>query len=101
MDLLKEEGLHLEAFTTVLAKVESVMNNRPLTVVGAEIDAELPLTPMHFLCPGVYVSSSDEILPPPTPSADALRHSWHHMRSLVEGFWRRWLRDYVSALQAR
>ena len=100
-DLLKDEGLHVEAFTTVLAKAEAVMNSRPLTPVGAEMESDLPLTPMHFLCPGVYVSSAEEILPPCTPSVDALRHSWHHVRTLIEGFWRRWLRDYISALQAR
>ena len=35
------------------------------------------------------------------PDAVALRYTWRQSRALVDGFWKRWSRDYVAALQAR
>ena len=40
-------------------------------------------------------------MPPTPPDAACLRYSWRQSRALVDSFWRRWTRDYVSALQAR
>ena len=77
------------------------MNNRPLTRVGADVRDCEALTPMHFLAPGVFLHSSDELLPPCPPDENTLRYSWKRSWSLIEGFWKRWSRDYVSALQAR
>ena len=99
--MLAKEGVHIEVFTTVLVKAESIMNHRPLTRVGADVRDCEPLTPMHFLAPGVFLHSSDELLPPCPPDANTLRYSWKRSWSLIEGFWKRWSRDYVSALQAR
>ena len=100
-DLMGEEDLHIEVFSTVLAKAEAVLNSRPLTYVSGASDGEHPLTPLHFLCPGVFVASDDEILPPSPPDAFTLTYSWKRVQQLIDAFWRRWLRDYVSALQAR
>ena len=86
---------------TVLAQVEFVMNSRPITHVGGDPDGESILTPMHFLCPGVFAASGVEILPPSPPDVNALRYTWRQSRALVDSFWKRWSRDYVAALQAR
>ena len=85
----------------MLAQAEFVMNSRPITHVSTEPDDELALTPMHFLCPGIFAHSGDQILPPTPPGGAGLRYTWRQSRALVDGFWRRWSRDYVSALQAR
>ena len=77
------------------------MNSRPITHVSGDLEGESVLTPMHFLCPGVYAASGAEILPPSPPDANELRYTWRQSRALVDGFWRRWSRDYVAALQAR
>ena len=99
--VFQEDGFHIEVFSTVLVKAESIINSRPLTRVGDGVDSDRPLTPMHFLCPGVYLHSGDELLPPSPPDESVLRYSWKQSRALVDGFWKRWSRDYVSALQAR
>ena len=99
--VLQQDDIHIETLATVLAQTEYVMNSRPITRVGADPGGETALTPMHFLCPGAFACSSDEILPPSPPDAAPLRYTWRQSRSLVDGFWRRWSRDYVSALQAR
>ena len=77
------------------------MNSRPITYVSGDPGCERALTPMDFLCPGVVSHSFDDILPLSPPDAEVLRYSWRQSRSLVDGFWRRWSRDYVAALQAR
>ena len=77
------------------------MNSRPITHVGSDPEGESILTPMHFLCPGVFAVSGAEILPPSPPDENALRYTWRQSRALVDGFWKRWSRDYVAALQAR
>ena len=99
--VLQEENLGIETLTTALAKVEFVINSRPLTHVGVDAKDEAVLSPMDFLCPGVHAHSRDEILPPAPPGVEALKYTWRQSRSLVDSFWRRWSRDYVSALQAR
>ena len=85
----------------MLAQVEYVMNSRPITYVDADPASDGVLTPMDFLCPGVRAAAGDEILPPSPPDANNLRYTWHQSRALVDGFWKRWTRDYVAALQVR
>ena len=74
---------------------------RPLTHMSDAADGEHPLTPTHFLCPGVFCVSGDEILPPTPPDGVSLNYTWKQSRALIDGFWKRWSRDYVAALQAR
>ena len=77
------------------------MNLRPITYVDADPAGDGVLTPMDFLCPVVCAAAGDEILPPSPPDANDLRYTWRQLRALVDGFWKRWSRDYVAALQAR
>ena len=99
--VLREDNLSIETLATAIAQAEYVMNSRPVTRVSANPGDESALTPMHFLCPGIFAHSGDDVLPPTPPDAACLRYSWRQSRALVDSFWRRWSRDYVSALQAR
>ena len=99
--LLQQDNIHVESLGTVLAQTEYVMNSRPITYVGEDAGGEAILSPMDFLCPGVRAAAGDEILPPSPPDENALRYTWRQSRALVDGFWKRWSRDYVAALQAR
>ena len=99
--VLQEDNLSIETLATAVAQAEYVMNSRPVTRVSADSGDEGALSPMHFLCPGIFAHSGDDVLPPTPPDAACLRYSWRQSRALVDSFWRRWSRDYVSALQAR
>ena len=99
--VLQEENLSIETLATAIAQAEHVMNSRPITRVSAVVGEEGALTPMNFLCPGVFAHSRDDVLPPTPPEAVCLRYTWRQSRALADSFWRRWTRDYVSALQAR
>ena len=98
--VLQQDNLHIENFATVLAQAELAMNSRPITYVSDEPGIHA-LRPLDFLCPGIYASSGCDIVPPSPPDAEALKYTWRQSRSLVDAFWRRWRRDYISALQAR
>ena len=98
--VLNQDNLHIETFATVLAQTELAMNSRPITYVGDEPGIQA-LRPIDFLCPGVYASSGCDLVPPSPPDAEALRYTWRQSRAIADAFWRRWKRDYVSALQAR
>ena len=99
--VLQKDNLSIETLATVLAQAEFVMNSRPITYVSEEPGGENILTPMNFLCPGIFAASGAEILPPAPPDANVLWYTWHQSRALVDSFWKRWSRDYVAALQAR
>ena len=98
--VLQQDNLHIETFATVLAQAELAMNSRPITYVSDEPGVHA-LRPIDFLCPGIYASTGCDIVPPTPPDVDALRYTWKHSCALADAFWRRWRRDYVSALQAR
>ena len=98
--VLQQDNLHIETFATVLAQAEMAMNSRPITYVGDEPGVHA-LRPIDFLCPGVYASSGYDLVPPSPPDAETLRYTWRHSRALADSFWKRWRRDYISALQAR
>ena len=99
--VVQQDDLHIEGLATALAQAEFVINSRPLTHVGADPRDMNVICPMDFLCPGVFAHSDDDILPPSPPNETSLRYTWRQSRALVDGFWKRWSRDYVSALQAR
>ena len=62
----------------------------------------MALTPNSFLHPGVAATESSQILPPSSELPPRiLLQSWRHVRNLVDGFWRRWRREYVTSLQQR
>ena len=63
--LMMQQSLHDEGLTTLMCKVESIVNGRPLTVVSADQRDPEPLTPNHLLLirptaelpPGVFDQS--------------------------------------------
>ena len=82
---------------TLLAEIESIVNNRPITAVSDNPADFTALTPNHFLLqratqlpPEVFVSESK-----------FSRRRWTKVQFLVDHFWKRWIRKYVPALQRR
>ncbi|XP_011858860.1 PREDICTED: uncharacterized protein LOC105556384 [Vollenhovia emeryi] len=81
--------LTFEELTTVLCRIESCLNSRPLGSVSDNFDDYNALTPGHFLIGG-------PILAAPQPSV--LDHNetrlsrWQH---ITEKFWKSWSNDYL------
>ena len=88
--------LTFEAFSTVLAQVESCLNSRPLICLLLDDDGLGALTPGHFL-----IGRPLEALPDPSFSyrSLALLRRWHLCQALVRHFWQRWSSEYITSLK--
>ncbi|XP_068757491.1 uncharacterized protein [Montipora capricornis] len=96
--LLKEQPLNDEGLLTLFAEVESIINGRPITKVSDDPKDSDALTPNHLLLlrsgtslpPGLFVKGDNYS-----------RRRWRQVQYLADVFWRRWLREYLPALQER
>ena len=82
---------------TFLAKIESIVNNHPITAVSDDPADFAALTPNHLLLqgatqlpPGVFVSEDK-----------FSRRRWRKVQFLVDHYWNSWIREYLLALQRR
>ena len=86
-----------EALSTLMCMAESMVNNRPITIVSSDPNDLEPLTPNHLLLlrkvntlPGIF--SEDD---------NYVRQKWRQVQYLADLFWRRWTREYLPSLQPR
>ena len=93
--------MDVEIFNTTLIEVECILNSRPLTYASSDIRDLSVLRPADFLYPGVVTHTSSDVLPFGPVGGDVLRSRWAKVRELVDMFWERWVKEYVSTLQRR
>ncbi len=96
--LLKEQTVNDDCLLTIMCEVESIINGRPLTTVSDDVNDVEPLTPNHLL-----LLKSQPNMPPGIFSKDDMytRKRWKQVQYLVDLFWTRWTREYLSLLQER
>ena len=84
--------------STLLCIVEAVINGRPLTAVSDDPNDLEALTPNHLL-----LLRTGVVLPPGAFDKSDLysRRRWRQVQYLANVFWRRWLKEYLPALQSR
>ncbi|XP_046745661.1 uncharacterized protein LOC124410954 [Diprion similis] len=88
-----EEVLH-----TILIEVEHMINSRPLTHVSVDPRDEEALTPNHFL---IGCSSGHLRMPKYDKVVENPRKTFEIAQNLANGFWKRWLREYIPTLLPR
>ena len=96
--LLGEQLLSDESLVTLMAEVERILNNRPLTPVSSDprdLEALSPsqlllLKPNRCLPLGVFEKENNYS-----------RRRWRQIQYLANIFWRRWVREYLPLLQTR
>lgn len=94
-------GIHLftyEEFTTVLTRIEAVLNSRPLTPASTDPKDLECLTPGHFLIGQPLLA----VPPRSTPDEKCNnRDRWKLLDQCHQAFWRRWSSEYLTTLQER
>ena len=87
-----------EELLTAITGAEGLLNSRPLTYQSSDPKDEPVLTPNHFLhgqCGGQLAPETvDDLEIHP-------RRRWLHIRQLIKGFWKRWIRELLPMLNTR
>ena len=94
----RDQRLSDEQMATAVCEAERVVNDRPLTYVGDDPSDPEVLTPAKLL-----LLRSNTCLPMGEFVADdhyATRW-WRRAQHVANCFWKRWMREYVQALQER
>lgn len=93
-----KNALTYEELATVFARIEGILNSRPLCPLSSDPTETDYLSPGHFLigCP---------ILSIPEPSVLDLRENtlsrWQMVQRMSEQIWQRWRVEFLSTLQKR
>jgi len=95
--LLKEQLVNDETLSTLLCEVERILNDRPLTPLSDHPDDSEPLTPSKLL----LLRSNSCLLLDVFKGHDKYSKRWHQAQCLADSFWKRWMKDYLPALQTR
>ncbi|KAJ0181817.1 hypothetical protein K1T71_002539 [Dendrolimus kikuchii] len=90
--------LTFEELTTVLAQIEACLNSRPIARSGTDSDDAYPLTPGHFLVgePLVLIPDANYEY----ANITSLKR-WQLTQRMVQEFWRRWSREYLTQFLQR
>ncbi|XP_045026337.1 uncharacterized protein LOC123470277 [Daphnia magna] len=96
--ILGQQTVKDETFATVVIEVEALLNNRPLTDLGADPQEFEPLTPNHFLLGRPNPHLPADVI---DPDIKCFRRRWFHAQRLVDQVWNRWLREYLPTLTTR
>jgi len=99
--LIRTMGTHVltyEEFTTLLTRVEAVLNSRPLTPLTMDP------TDLEYLSPGHFLIGQPLLAVPPRVSFESrvnLTQRWKLLDQCHQAFWRRWSTEYLTSLQGR
>ena len=88
------------ALRTLFYEASYIVNSRPLSPTNlSDPTSEPPITPNHLL----HYKPNTLMAPPGKFVKEDLygRKRWRRVQYLVEQFWCRWRREYLSSLQAR
>ncbi|XP_055922666.1 uncharacterized protein LOC129953446 [Eupeodes corollae] len=93
--IIGDAKLTFEEFSTVLARIEAVLNSRPISPVTENANDFTAITPGHFLTGNALLSRPQ----PPSELNPIKRHQL--MESMVQHFWKRFKEDVLSSMQIR
>jgi hypothetical protein len=93
---------------TLVVQIEAVLNSRPLTYVGSDIETGCVLTPGHFLSPNYYTGMPAVCDDPKDPeyfrqlsSADKIVELWKKGQRHDDQFWKVWKNQYLLSLREK
>lgn len=93
--VIGQSKLSFEHFSTVLTRIEAVLNSRPISPTSDNVNDFTALTPGHFL-------TGNALLARPQPPADEKPvKQYQLMEKMVQHFWQRFRSDILSSMQIR
>ncbi|XP_059056265.1 uncharacterized protein LOC131850114 [Achroia grisella] len=90
--------LTYEEMATVLTQIEACLNSRPISQITNNIEDPMPLTPGHFLVMEPLLLPADANY---EKSSITMLKRWQFTQRLVQDFWRRWSREYLTQFHHR
>ena len=89
--------LHDEDFATATAQINSIMNNRPITRLSDDPND------IQALSPAQLMSGAADVTADPAQFLDpaGYRRSFRNLKTVVDAWWSRWVKDYITMLQQR
>lgn len=93
-----ERSYTFEQFSTILCKIEEILNSRPLTPLSEDPEDLRILTPGHFLIGRQLVSIRQRKFIAVNSNRLLL---WDKLQQTQQQFWRLWYQDYLNQLQKR
>ncbi|XP_073827801.1 uncharacterized protein [Musca autumnalis] len=94
--LRKVAGNTKEEFSTLLIRIESVLNSRPLSPITEDPSALVPLTPGHLLRGAALIATPEEF-----SDNLSLIDRCQRLKTIQLHFAKRWKSEYISELQKR
>lgn len=85
-----------EEFSTLLVRIESILNSRPLSPISEDPTTLVPLTPGHLLRGGALIATPEEY-----SDNLSLINRWQRLKALQIHFAKRWKNEYICELQRR
>ncbi|XP_004527192.1 uncharacterized protein LOC101450964 [Ceratitis capitata] len=85
-----------EEFTTLLVRIEAVLNSRPLSAISQDTADLTALTPGPFIRGAPLMA-----MPEPNAIDLSLTNRWEKIKVLHHEFSRRWKEEYLKDLQKR
>lgn len=96
--IIDERALTYEEYATVLARIEAVLNSRPLTALTDEPTDCNALTPAHFL---IGEAIRLPLGAPVKTLPDNRLQAWERLHKIHQLFCEAWQKDYLPAMQLR
>lgn len=98
LKVMGEDILTIQAFNTLLIKIEACLNSRPLCLIK-ESEEITVLTPGHFLI------QQSLMAPPRTEEtidvSTSLSKRWQHIEKISDQFWIKWKTQMIQNYQYR
>ncbi|XP_077990938.1 uncharacterized protein LOC144445269 [Glandiceps talaboti] len=105
--VLRRAYVYEDELRTLLAEVEAVINDRPLTYVYGDSNEPLPLTPSQLIV-GRNITTLpydeidiNELRDPNYMTQPLLENRSHRLAKLLQHFHTRWIEEYLTALKER
>lgn len=96
--VIGDQVLTMEELTTLIIRIEGILNSRPLTSLSSEPNDLCALTPGHFLI-------GQPLVAVPEPNLVEIKtnrlNRWQLIRQAQQSFGHRWTREYLHTLQSR